>query len=66
MMGYGEYVLGIEPCNVLCKSRKALREDNALPILKPGESTTNILEVTVKDIFDYRADHEKTCTIWRR
>ena len=50
MMGYGEYVLGIEPCSVLCKSRKALREDNALPILKPGESTTNILEVTVKDI----------------
>ena len=32
MMGWGEYVLGIEPSNVLCKSRKSLREENALPI----------------------------------
>jgi len=49
MMGYGEYVLGIEPCNVLCKSRKALREENALPILQPGESTSNVLEIRVTD-----------------
>ena len=49
MMGYGEYVLGIEPCNVLCKSRKALREENALPLLEPGESTTNFLEIRVED-----------------
>jgi hypothetical protein len=48
-MGYGEYVLGIEPCNVLCKSRKALRDENALPILQPGESTSNVLEVLVSD-----------------
>jgi len=50
MMGYGEYVLGIEPCNVLCKSRKVLRAENALPVLQPGESTTNILTVTVNNI----------------
>jgi len=50
MMGYGEYVLGIEPCNVLCKSRNVLREENRLPMLKPGESTTNVLEVSVNDI----------------
>jgi hypothetical protein len=50
MLGYGEYVLGIEPCNVLCKSRKALREENGLPFLQPGESTTNIIEVIVTDI----------------
>lgn len=50
MMGNGEYVLGIEPSNVLCKSRKTLREENALPILQPGESTTNILEIIVNDI----------------
>ncbi len=50
MMGYGEYVLGIEPCNVLCKSRKALREDNALPLLQPGESITNVVEIIVNDI----------------
>ena len=50
MMGNGEYVLGIEPCNVLCKSRKTLREENTLPMLQPGESTTNILEIKVNEI----------------
>jgi hypothetical protein len=50
MMGYGEYVLGIEPSNVLCKSRKALREENSLPFLQPGETSTNVLEVSVCSI----------------
>jgi hypothetical protein len=50
MMGYGEYVLGIEPCNVLCKSRKALRSENALPMLQPGEITSNLLELSVTDL----------------
>jgi galactose mutarotase-like enzyme len=50
MMGYGEYVLGIEPSNVLCKSRKTLREENSLPFLQPGESTTNTLEISVNII----------------
>jgi hypothetical protein len=50
MLGYGEYVLGIEPCNVLCKSRKVLREENALPILQPGESIINIIQIIVDDI----------------
>ncbi|MDO9580104.1 MAG: aldose 1-epimerase family protein [Bacteroidales bacterium] len=50
MMGYGEYVLGIEPSNVLCKSRNILREENALPLLQPDESITNILEISVNDI----------------
>ena len=50
MMGNGEYVLGIEPSNVPCKSRKTLREENSLPILQPGESITNSLEISVNDI----------------
>ena len=50
MMGVGEYVLGIEPCNVLCKSRKALREEKALPMLQPGESTINYLEIAINDL----------------
>jgi hypothetical protein len=49
-MAYGEYALGIEPCNVLCKSRKALRDDNALPVLQPGESITNKIQIRVADI----------------
>lgn len=50
MMGIGEYVLGIEPSNVKCKSRKTLRDENALPMLRPGETTTNVIEISVDDI----------------
>jgi hypothetical protein len=49
-MAYGEYALGIEPCNVLCKSRQALRDENALPVLEPGESITNKIEIHMLDI----------------
>ena len=51
MMGSGEYVLGIEPCNAPCKSRKALREENLLQFLQPGESTSFDLEVNVSGIY---------------
>ncbi len=50
MMGMGDYVLGIEPCNVPAKNRVALKEDNILPYLKSGESITNFIEVVVEDI----------------
>jgi Domain of unknown function (DUF4432) len=50
MMGWGEYVLGIEPSNVLCRSRKTLREENTLPILQPGDSTVNSLKIEVESI----------------
>ena len=50
MMGWGEYVLGIEPSNVLVHSRKTLRENNTLPFLQPGESKTNILKIVVESI----------------
>ena len=45
MMAYGEYVLGIEPGNVFSKSRKELRSENSLPILQPGESCENSIEI---------------------
>jgi galactose mutarotase-like enzyme len=50
LMGQGEYVLGLEPCNAPCKSRKALWEENLLPYLKAGESVTNVIEVMVEDM----------------
>lgn len=50
IIGYGEYVLGIEPSNVQCKSRKIIREEKALFMLHPGEITTNIIEISVDDI----------------
>jgi galactose mutarotase-like enzyme len=50
MMGYGEYVLGIEPSNVLCKSRNILREEKSLPVLQPGESSTNEIEIEINEV----------------
>jgi galactose mutarotase-like enzyme len=50
MMGCGEYVLGIEPCNIPCKSRNILRKENILPFLQPGESKTIDLEIIVSDL----------------
>jgi hypothetical protein len=49
MMGYGEYVLGIEPCNVLPENRTLLREEKRLPFLEPGETTVNNLEIVLND-----------------
>ena len=50
MMGQGDYVLGLEPCNIPPKNRKVLREDKILPLLEPGESTVNNIEVIVTEI----------------
>jgi hypothetical protein len=50
MMGKGEYVLGLEPCNVPAKNRLALKEENILPYLHAGESVTNNIEVLLSDI----------------
>ena len=50
MMGCGEYVLGIEPSNVLVQSRKTLRENNTLPILQPDESRINVIKIIVGSI----------------
>jgi hypothetical protein len=50
MMGMGEYVLGLEPCNVPARNRVALKEDNLLPYLKAGETVTNSIEVELSDI----------------
>jgi galactose mutarotase-like enzyme len=49
MMGNGEYVVGIEPCNSFAKSRNILRKENSLPMLQPGESTTNKIKVSVHE-----------------
>jgi galactose mutarotase-like enzyme len=49
MMGQGEYVLGLEPSNIPGKNRKILREENILPILQPGESISNNIEIVLED-----------------
>lgn len=50
MMGQGEYVLGLEPANIPGKNRKILREEKILPLLQPGESISNSIEVILEDI----------------
>ncbi|HBQ82066.1 MAG TPA: hypothetical protein DD745_04210, partial [Bacteroidales bacterium] len=50
MMGQGDYVLGLEPCNVPTRNRVVLKEKNLLPYLAPGESVTNSIEIVLTDI----------------
>lgn len=46
MMGYRDYVLGLEPRNCLGASRKELRERGLLPMLMPGKSKQYSVNVT--------------------
>lgn len=47
MMGQGDYVVAIEPCNVPCRNRAELRRDGLLPMLPPGEVRVMRVEVSV-------------------
>ncbi|MBC8876911.1 MAG: aldose 1-epimerase family protein [Planctomycetes bacterium] len=49
MMGEGDYVMGIEPCNAPCAPRAELRSQGLLPVLEPGQSRTNHVEIGVLD-----------------
>jgi len=50
MMGQGDYVLGLEPCNVPTRNRVVLKEQNLLPWLEPGETVTNSVEISLSEI----------------
>jgi hypothetical protein len=50
MMGFGEYVAGLEPGNVFSKSRKQLREENSLPILEPQARVSNKLRIKIEEV----------------
>jgi hypothetical protein len=50
MMGIGEYVVGLEPCNIPGISRNRLKEENLLPYLHPGETVKNNLELEINEI----------------
>jgi hypothetical protein len=49
MMGEGDYVLGIEPCNTKIENRAWLRKNGRLPEIRPGEKREMELEVGVLD-----------------
>ncbi len=47
MMGEGDYVLGIEPCNTKIENRALLKKHGRLPLLEPGEKRDMIVEIGV-------------------
>ncbi len=49
MMGYGSYVLGLEPGNAYVGGRDKERAAGTLPVLQPGESRSYTVEIGVLD-----------------
>lgn len=49
MMGYRDYVVGIEPSTVFIRPRKELLDKKLMPWLSPGKSRDFTLELTVLD-----------------
>ncbi len=49
MMGYGAYVLGMEPANSYVEGRNVERAAGTLPMLQPGEQRSYRLELNVLD-----------------
>jgi hypothetical protein len=47
MLGEGDYVAALEPCNAPCLNRGLLREKGLLPILAPGETRELRVEIGV-------------------
>lgn len=47
MMGAGDYVVGIEPCNTKCENRGILRKEKALPFLEAGEERNLEVEIGI-------------------
>lgn len=47
MLDERDYIVALEPSNVVCENRSVLRERNQLPILLPGESRAMNIEIGV-------------------
>ena len=47
MMGAGEYVCGLEPCNCSVEGRDKDRREGKLPFLEPGEERNYLIEISV-------------------
>ncbi len=50
MMGCGDYVLGLEPCNAPCMERDELKRRKLLQYLEPGQSKTMRLELRAREL----------------
>ena len=47
MLGEGDYVVALEPCNAPCENRAALRRKGLLPMLAPGEGKEIRVEIGI-------------------
>lgn len=47
MLDIRDYIIALEPSNVICESRSILRERGQLPILEPGEEKIMDIEINV-------------------
>ncbi len=61
MMGQGDYVVGIEPCNSPCANRAEVRERGLLPMLEPGELREMTVEIDVLEGADELAACTEAC-----
>lgn len=52
LMGEGEYVIGIEPCNCIVEGRATARQEGSLQFIKPGEIRRFNLEIEILDGLD--------------
>lgn len=63
MLDTRDYIIALEPSNVVCESRATLRERGQLPILEPGEEKIMDIEISViegKDAIAATRSHIKT------
>lgn len=49
MLGCGEYVVGLEPCNATIDGRADARKNGSLKFIEPGQTVTHELEISVMD-----------------
>jgi len=49
MMGQGDYVVGMEPCNAACDNRAVMKKAGSLPFIEPGQSREMNLEIGVAE-----------------
>ncbi len=63
MMGQGDYVVGVEPCNVPCEDRVSLRRSGMLKHIEPGERKDFHLEIGVRE-GSHEIDSLLECIQW--
>lgn len=59
MLDERDYILAVEPCNVICENRGVLRKNGKLPMLRPGECRQMDVEIGVLEGKDSISKQER-------